>query len=110
VERGRYVFTPENVKVHEFEHRVQDFIYNHRDKIQDSDRAETGHNLAENERGALTAHGLRHSYARERYEELVEELKENLSDERAEKVAREQVAEELGHGRDTVTFIYTLLG
>lgn len=108
VPRGGYVFTPEGIKVHQFEDRVKDFIYNHRDKIQDADRTSSGHNVAPGERGALTAHGLRHAYARSRYEELVTELKENLSDERAEKTAREQVAEELGHGRDTVTFIYTL--
>ncbi len=105
VERGDYVFTPksyvEEHRIHDFKESVQDFMYNHREYIQDQERNYTGHNLEPGEKGALTAHGLRHSYARAEYEEL---KKNGWSKEDAQK----EIAERLGHGRAEVTSIYTL--
>ena len=106
--RGNYVFTPEGQKVHEFKKEVQSFIYNHRDLIQDTDRNATGHNLSPDERGGLTFHGLRHSFAREQYEtRLNEKIESGVTEDLAQEKARQEVSELLGHGRDEVTFIYT---
>lgn len=98
-----YVFTPkayvEAHKIHSFERSIQDFIYNHRDAIQDPDRSATGHNLRTSEKGALTIHGLRHSYGRAAYLQLREQGIEREQ-------ARLEVSRMLGHGRDSVTYIY----
>lgn len=103
VGRGEYAFTPQdyvvNRKIHAFEKSVQNFIYNHRDKVQLSDRAITGHNVNPGEKGALTAHGLRHSFAREQYFKIREE---GFSKEHA----KEEVAEMLGHHRAEITKVY----
>ncbi len=100
---GDYLFVPgEYVKakeVHKYKKKVQNFIYNHRDKIQDKDRTLSGHNVNNDDRGALTPHGLRHSFAREEY------LKRRAMGVPKGK-ARFEVAQMLGHGRDSVTFIY----
>lgn len=105
IERGEYAFTPkeyvEEHRIHDFKESVQDFIYNHRENIQEGDRSSTGHNLDTGEKGALTAHGLRHTYARTEYEEL---LKNGFTKDEA----RQEIAERLGHGRAEVTKIYTL--
>ncbi|QUI25884.1 tyrosine-type recombinase/integrase (plasmid) [Vallitalea pronyensis] len=100
---GAYVFTPakyvQTRTIHKFKKQIQNFIYNHRDKIQDKDRTQSGHNLKKEDRGALTPHGLRHMFAREEYMNKrgtgVSKFK-----------ARLEVANMLGHGRDSVTFIY----
>lgn len=98
-----YVYTPMSYvhshTIHKYENKVQKFIYNHRDKIQDSDRNASAHNVKDDERGALTLHGLRHAYARGRYKEFLD-----LGFTKQE--ARKKVAKELGHGRDKVTLIY----
>ncbi len=101
--RGTYVFVPrehvENHKIHTFEKSIQNFIGYHREKIQDIDRNSTGHNVGANERGALTTHGLRHSFAREQYLDLRDQGLEKDQ-------ARLEVSHMLGHGRDSVTYIY----
>lgn len=101
--KGEYAYTPkeyvERREIHKYEKNVQKFIYNHREKVQDSDRSKSGHNVEQSQRGALTLHGLRHSFGRERYIEL---LRKGSS----EKVSRKIVSSELGHGRESVTFIY----
>jgi integrase len=98
-----YVYTPARYvnsrSIHKYEKQVQKYVYNHRDKIQDKDRTTTGHNVKDDERGAITLHGLRHRYARERYAEFLGQGKSNYE-------ARKEVAKELGHGRDRVTLIY----
>jgi len=73
VPRGKYVFCPEGRKVHQFKDDVEDFIYQNRKKVQVSERLATGHNLKPGEKGALTFHGLRHSFARELYAEKIKE-------------------------------------
>lgn len=101
--RGEYVFTPrsyvENHKIHSFEKSIQNFIGYHRQKIQEHDRSSSGHNCKEGDRGALTVHGLRHSFARAQYFQMRED---GLSKEDA----RIEVSKMLGHGRDSVTYIY----
>jgi len=105
--RGGYVFTPENKKVHEFKKIVQDFICKHRDKIQDKDRLNSAHNITQESRGALSFHGLRHSFAREfLHNKFEEKLESGLNKESAEKETRLELAEVLGHGREEVTYIY----
>ncbi|GKX32331.1 integrase [Vallitalea longa] len=100
---GEYVFTPvkyvKNRQIHKFKKQIQNFVYNNRNEIQDKDRKCTGHNLTKDDRGALTIHGLRHSYARDEY------LKRR-NDGVTKSKARMEVAKMLGHGRDSVTYIY----
>lgn len=101
VPRGGYVFTPVQYwdkGIQKYEASVQGFIYAHRDKVQEPDRANTAHNIGAHERGALTAHGLRHTYARDELDRLKEGMPEHE--------ARQILAEELGHGRESVTEIY----
>lgn len=103
VGRGAYAFTPksyvESHTIHNFKKSVQNFIGNHRDKIQLSERKLSGHNVNPGGKGALTAHGLRHSFAREQYFELREK---GLSIEKS----KEKVAEMLGHHRAEITEVY----
>lgn len=100
--KGEYAFTPikyiQDRTIYKYEKQVQRFIYNHRSMIQDKDRALTGHNLESYERGALTVHGLRHMYGRERYSDLI----------KATTIvkAKKQISKELGHGRENITLIY----
>lgn len=105
VPRGAYVFTPVKYvvehKIHDFKASVEDFIYNHRDSIQDQGRSNAGHNLGHGELGALTAHGLRHTYARYEYQNLLEAGWKKDD-------AKQEIAERMGHGRAEVTTIYTL--
>lgn len=103
--RGEYAFVPKSFveahKIHDFKESVQDFIYNHRGSIQDKRRSDTGHNLEPGELGALTAHGLRHTYARDEYKNLLEAGW-------SKQAAKQEIAERMGHGRAEVTTIYTL--
>ena len=103
VGRGEFAFTPKNYveshKIHDFKQSIKNFIYNHRDKIQDPERAISGHNIESGQKSALTAHGLRHTFAREQYLELRENGYEKED-------ARLEVAKMLGHGRDSITYIY----
>lgn len=100
VSRGGYAFCPPDHKVHQFEKSIQNFIYNHRDKFQDIDRTGSGHNLTPEDRGALTFHGLRHTFARE---EVESRLESGMSREQA----YQEVSELVGHSREEITFIYT---
>lgn len=99
VPRGCYVFCPEGKKVHVFKKEIQKFILQNRDIFQDPDRKSTGHNLEAGERGALTFHGLRHSYSRLEFEHL---QNEGLSEDKA----RKKLAEYLGHGRPRIVQTY----
>lgn len=103
VGRGEYAFTPKNYveshKIHDFKQSIQNFVYNHREKIQESGRSSSGHNIEVGGRGALTSHGLRHSFAREQYFELRDRGLDRED-------ARLEVAEMLGHSRDSITYVY----
>ncbi len=50
----------------------------------------------------ITLHGLRHTFAREKFEREVG----NSTNKREIRAAKERVAKELGHGRPEVTAIY----
>lgn len=99
VRPGEYVFVPKDVAVHEWKARVQNFILDSRDDIQDYNRREDREQTRERDRGEISYHGLRHFYARETYQEL---RQSGLSD----RESRTILAERLGHGRIEVTYIY----
>jgi integrase len=105
--RGDYVFTLPDVKVHKFEGAVQNFLWRHRDELQDPGRKRTAHNLEPGEFGALTAHGLRHSFARDfLIKKFKEKLEEGLDRARAEEEARKVTSNVMGHERVAVTYAY----
>lgn len=88
--RQAKIFVYENEKGHQVIEMAQQFIYKNRDKVQ----------INENEdRGSLTFHGLRHTYAQNRYQEL-------RHDDKNIKESRKQVSLELGHFRVEITDIY----
>jgi|SRR5690606_10781044 len=82
---------------------IQNWIINNRSKFTEQTSPEHSqldcHNNDTNIRTKLTYHGLRHSFARERYREFI-------SKGFSRQTARKLVAEQLGHGRDDVTLIY----
>src|SRR5690606_31102663 len=82
---------------------IQNWIINTRSMFTEQTGPEQGqldcHNKDTNIRTKLTYHGLRHSFARERYQEFI-----NKGFSR--QTSRKLVAEQLGHGRDDVTLIY----
>lgn len=99
VKRGDYVFVSEDMKVHIFKKQVQDFIVSNRALVQSEDRKKTGHNLTKEDKGALTFHGLRHTYARNFYRDM---RNRGYTD----KATRQVLTEVLGHGRIEVTYVY----
>ena len=82
---------------------IQNWIINNRSKFIEQIGAEHGQlDCHKNDfilRTKLTYHGLRHSFARERYREFI-------SKGFSRQTSRKLVAEQLGHGRDDVTLIY----
>lgn len=98
---GKYGFLPsgEHVRIEKFEKSVQSFIGTWRSDVQDSMRAVSAHNVAKGQKGALTFHGLRHSYACDKYKQLV---KEGMSSDRA----KYTTAKLLGHSRKSITDVY----
>lgn len=91
IQRGRKLFVEENEKAHQVVQRTQDFIRNHRHKLE---------NLGTREpRVNLTFHSLRHAYAKEQYQAFLEQ---GMS----ESDARYRTALLIGHSREDVTRIY----
>lgn len=88
IPRGSKLLVPDNMETHQAIHHLQLFIIAHRDEVQDegSDRP-------------LTFHGLRHTYAAEKYEELTDGGMKELD-------AHFAVSRLLGHERADVTNIY----
>jgi integrase/recombinase XerD len=81
---------------------IQNWLNNHRDKFQErytTDQHYQNQMKIDVERKSLSFHGLRHAYARE---QLTLKMEAGMN----EKEARLEVAEQLGHGRDSVTLIY----
>lgn len=82
---------------------IQNWIINNRSKVTEQSGPEHGrldhHKNDTILRTKLTYHGLRHSFARERYGEFI-------SKGFSSQTSRKLVAEQLGHGRDDVTLIY----
>jgi len=95
--RGSYVFVPRDQKVHQLKKSVQDFIGRHRDKIQEAGRGSSAHEVIDG-RAGISAHGVRHTYARHEYDKLT--LK------RTPREAERETSHRLGHGRPEVTRIY----
>lgn len=81
---------------------IQNWIINNRSKFTEQSDPVQG-NLDSNNnytvQSKLTYHGLRHSFARERYHEFI-------SKGFSRQASRKLVAEQFGHGRDDVTRIY----
>ena len=88
VERGHKLFVPDDVPTDRAINAVQLFIIKHRDDVADEGREAN-----------LTFHGLRHSYAAEKYQTLVNGGMSALD-------AHFAVSRLLGHERSDVTNIY----
>lgn len=107
------IFIAEGEKAHELIKKVQHFIYNHRKEVQENIEAwrifdqyciKTGAGKIDSyyksiERGDLTAHGLRHTWALIYYLELIAAGVDDIA-------AKKIVSKELGHYRLEVTKIY----
>ena len=105
--RGNYVFTPPGMKVHKFEKKVEEFVDRYRGVVQDPGRKRTAHNLKPGEYGALSVHGLRHSFAREfLVDKYKEKLEEGFDRKRAETEARQETSLVMGHNRVSITYVY----
>jgi integrase/recombinase XerD len=81
---------------------IQNWIINNRSKFTEQSDPVQGQLDSNNDyivQPKLTYHGLRHSFARERYREFIGK---GFS----RQTSRKLVAEQLGHGRDDVTRIY----
>jgi len=89
VSRGEKLFISSSEKTHLVAKQMQNFINKNRDKFMCE---KEGHSN-------ITFHGIRHRYAREKYEQFIND---RLSDYKA----RKKVSELLGHERDEVTRIY----
>lgn len=76
---------------------LQNWMSFHRKKFVDENRADMKEEGKKPRHETISWHGLRHSYAQRRFEEVAK-----VSPEKAKKV----VSHDLGHGRDTVTPIY----
>lgn len=86
--RGHKLFVPDDRQTHEAIKGLQAFIWAHRSAVQDPDSTRP-----------ITFHGLRHSYAAEKYRDFIAAGKNAYE-------ARKAVSRLLGHGRDDVTNIY----
>lgn len=87
---------------------IQNWVYNHRNvftekqiPVTKKDKIYQKQLQIDYERPNLTFHGLRHAFAREQYDNI-------RIDGKDPKIARKQVSEMLGHGRDDVTRIYLM--
>ena len=87
-ERGHKLLVPDDLSTDRAINRLQLFILKHREEIQTGDA-----------RHPLTFHGLRHTYAAEKYKELTESGTSELD-------AHFAVSRLLGHERADVTNIY----
>lgn len=99
--KGKYGFLPkgENIRIEKVEKSIQNFICKQRGTVQDSNRAISAHNVAKGQKGALTFHGLRHSFAKDKYNRLV---KSGMSSNQA----KYETAKLLGHSRKSITDVY----
>lgn len=89
VSRGEKLFVKDGEKTHLIIKQVQNFINKNREKFM---YEEEGH-------ADITFHGIRHKYARQKYEEFIKDGCSSYN-------ARKKVSELLGHERDEVTHIY----
>ncbi|MFC5772864.1 tyrosine-type recombinase/integrase [Ectobacillus antri] len=91
-ERGAKLFVREGEKAHTVIQRVQDFIKNHRAKVEDPVH---GRPLGVH----VTCHSFRHTYTKEEYDR-------RITAGMGERQARLEVSELIGHSREDVTRIY----
>lgn len=87
-ERGHKLLVPDDMHTDRAVNRLQLFIYKYREEVQDADSDRP-----------MTFHGLRHTYAAEKYQELIESGMPELD-------AHFAVSRLLGHERADVTNIY----
>jgi len=87
-ERGHKLLVPDDMDTDYAMYRLQQFIRDHREEIQDPDSDRP-----------MTFHGLRHTFAAETYTTLIQQGKSSLD-------ARYEVSRLLGHERADVTNIY----
>ena len=85
--RGHKLLVPDGMPTHQAINQLQRFIYSHREEIQ------------EDASRPLTFHGLRHTYAAEKYQRLIDSGMSSLD-------AHFAVSRLLGHERSDVTKIY----
>ena len=88
IERGAKLLVPNGTPTHIYIKQLQGFINHHRDKLPPCESKER-----------LTFHGLRHSYAFNKYSELINAGLQEWE-------ARQKVSKLLGHERADVTGIY----
>ena len=86
--RGHKLLVPDDMPTDRAVNHLQFFIMKHRDEVRDVDSDRP-----------MTFHGLRHTYAAEKYQELVDSGKSPLD-------AHFEVSRLLGHERPDVTNIY----
>lgn len=86
--RGHKLYVPDDRETHETIKELQVFIWLNRSLVQDEDSARP-----------MTFHGLRHTYAAEKYQGFIDAGVTPFG-------ARKGVSKLLGHGRDDVTNIY----
>ena len=86
--RGHKLLVPDEIPTDRAINHLQFFIMKHRDEVRDADSNRP-----------MTFHGLRHTYAAEKYQELVDSGKSPLD-------AHFEVSRLLGHERPDVTNIY----
>lgn len=86
--RGHKLFVPDDMETHEAIKELQLFIWRNRSLVQDEDSTRP-----------MTFHGLRHTYAAEKYQGFIDAGVTPFG-------ARKGVSKLLGHGRDDVTNIY----
>ena len=86
--RGHKLLVPDDMPTDQAINHLQFFIMKHRDEVRDVDSVRP-----------MTFHGLRHTYAAEKYQELVDSGKSPLD-------AHFEVSRLLGHERPDVTNIY----
>ena len=86
--RGHKLLVPDEIPTDRAINHLQFFIMKHRDDVRDVDSDRP-----------MTFHGLRHTYAAEKYQELVDSGKSPLD-------AHFEVSRLLGHERPDVTNIY----
>ena len=87
-ERGKKLFVPDGIQTHIAINRLQKFIYEHKEQVQDPDSTRP-----------FTHHGLRHLYTAEQYLALREKGDNDLT-------ARKKASHLLGHNRHEITKVY----
>ncbi len=87
-QRGHKLLVPDGIPTDHAIHQLQEFIIRHRPEVQDK-----------NSKHPLTFHGLRHTFAAEKYLQLSNDSTDDLE-------ARYEVSRLLGHNRADVANVY----